>query len=212
MIYRHQATIGTCKRPFARDCGGRVYYANLTTRIATEQPMSQPAWTLTAAERRTLAAALDALLPPAGSFPAPSQTGIIDDFILRQVPASGAGAIAYPGLDGDSLRAIVARLAGADDLAAALVAFEREYPGDFLALWQLAVYGYYSRPETIAAIQRDHTPAYHGAPLPLGYAHAIAPWDPGDPLQNPQHQRGSYLPTSEVRRVALPSEAEKGRQ
>lgn len=34
-------------------------------------PMTGTAWTLTEAERRTLAAALDALLPPAGSFPRP---------------------------------------------------------------------------------------------------------------------------------------------
>ena len=165
--------------------------------------MSQPDWTLTDAERATLGAAFDALLPPDGTFPYPSQTRMIDDFILRRVPAPGSGWIPYPGLDSDGLRAIIALLAEATDMAAALAAFEREAPVDFRALWQLAVYGYYSRPETIAAIARDHTPAYHGAPLPLGYAHAIEPWDATDPLQNPQHRRGSYLPTEAVRRVDL---------
>jgi hypothetical protein len=165
--------------------------------------MSQPAWTLTDAERETLAAALDALLPPEGSFPAPSQTGMIDDFILRRVPAPGAGLVPYPGLDGDSLGAILARLADGADMTEALATLERERPEEFLALWRLAVYGYYSRPETIAAISRDLYAPYHGAPLPLGYAHAIEPWDPGDPLQNPQHQRGAYIPTEAVRRVEI---------
>lgn len=173
--------------------------------------MSQPAWTLTDGERRALGAILDALLPPEGSFPAPSQTRMIDDFILRRVPPAGAGMPLYPGLDGDSLRAIIARLAGATDPTAALADFEREAPADFLALWRLAVYGYYSRPETIAAIGRDHDTPYHGAPLPLGYADAIAPWDPDDPLQNPRHRRGAYLPTDRVRRVELPDEGTRGK-
>jgi hypothetical protein len=168
-----------------------------------ERAMSQPAWTLTDAERGTLAAALDALLPPEGSFPAPSQTGMIDDFILRQVPAPGTVMALYPGLDGDNLRALVARLAAGGAMTEALASLERDQPEEFLALWRLAVYGYYSRPETIAAIGRDHFAPYHGAPLPLGYAHAIAPWDPDDPLQRPQHSRGTYIPTEAVRRVDL---------
>jgi hypothetical protein len=165
--------------------------------------MSQPAWILTDAERGILAAALDALLPPEGSFPAPSQTEMIDDFILRRVPAPGATAVPYPGLDGDGLGAIIARLAEGGDATEALAELERERPEEFLALWRLAVYGYYSRPETIAAIGRDHYAPYHGAPLPLGYAHAIEPWDRDDPLQNPQHRRGAYIPTEAVRRVDL---------
>lgn len=172
--------------------------------------MSQPAWTLTEAERGTLAAALDALLPPEGSFPAPSQTGMINDFILRRVPAPGAGRVEYPGLDGDGLRAIIARLAGGSDAAETLTALERDHPAEFLALWRLAVYGYYSRPETIGAIGRDHYPPYHGAPLPLGYAHAIEPWNADDPLQNPQHRRGAFIPTEEVRRVDLAGLPDEG--
>jgi hypothetical protein len=56
-------------------------------------------WTLTDAQRATLAAALDALLPAEGSFPWPSATGTIDEFILRRVPTSGARWVPYPGLD-----------------------------------------------------------------------------------------------------------------
>ncbi len=41
---------------------------------------------LTHSERRALLAVLDALLPPSGSFPAPSETNIIDDFILKHCP------------------------------------------------------------------------------------------------------------------------------
>jgi hypothetical protein len=165
--------------------------------------VGDPGWTLTTAERTVLAAALDALLPPEGSFPLPSRTGLIDEFILRRVPPPGPGPPPYPGLDAAGLRALLARLAPHPDPAGGLAALERERPADFLALWRLAVYGYYSRPETLAAIRRDLAPAYHGAPLPLGYAHAIAPWDEGDPLQRPGHARGSYLPTDAVRRVDL---------
>jgi hypothetical protein len=166
-------------------------------------------WSLTEGERATLVAALDGLLPPAGSFPAPSATGMIDAFILRRVPATDAtvGTPPYPRIDSDGLRAILAALAtlAADlgGMTAALAALEREQPAEFTALWRLAVYGYYSRLETIAAIQRDLAPAYHGAPLPLGYAHAMAPWDAADPLQMPAHPRGRYTRTEDVRRVDL---------
>ncbi len=168
-----------------------------------------PAWDLTDIERATFASALDALLPPNGSFPRPSVTGLIDDFILRRVPATGTSSagLPYPRVDSDGLCAILttlATLAGdLGEMTAALTAFEQQHPAEFTALWRLAVYGYYSRPETIAAIQRDLAPAYHGAPLPLGYAHAIAPWDASDPLQMPSTPRGHYLRTADVRRVDL---------
>ena len=165
--------------------------------------MGEPGWSLSEDERRVLGAALDALLPPEGSFPLPSQTDMIEAFVLRRIPAPGAGTIPYPGIDGDGLRAILARLASGGEMTGALECLEHESPDEFLALWRLAVYGYYSRPETIAAIQRDLAPAYHGAPLPLGYAHAIAPWDPADPFQRPQRPRGGYIPTEAVARVDL---------
>jgi hypothetical protein len=175
-------------------------------------PMTGTPRTLTESERGTLAAALDALLPPEGSFPRPSETDLIDAFILRRVPPAGTMPVPYPGFDADGLRATLAELAEADGAVAGLERLERERPATFTALWRLAVYGYYSRPETIAAIARDHAPAYHGAPQPLGYAHAIAPWDARDPQQLPVAPRGSYLPTDAVRRVdlaALPREEDR---
>jgi hypothetical protein len=165
--------------------------------------MREPGWTLTDVERVTLGAALDALLPPEGSFPAPSATGVIDDFILRRVPPPGDCWVPYPWVDSDGLKAVLARLAGAQDATAALRRLESERPADFAILWRLAVFGYYSRPETIAAIARDHAPAYHGAPLPLGYDHAIGRWDPADPHQLPREPRGAYIATDDVRRVAV---------
>ena len=168
--------------------------------------MEQAHWSLTGEERRTLEAALDALLPPSGSFPLPSSTGIIDDFIYRRLEPSGSLPVPYPGLTADDLKAVLRRLDGPENMAAALERLEAEYPVAFKGLWALAVYGYYSRPEVIEAIQQDHAPAYHGAPLPLGYAHAIEPWNPDDPLQNPRQPRGSFIPTSAVRRVAKQEE------
>lgn len=168
--------------------------------------MTGARWTLTSDERSALADALDALLPPEGSFPLPSATGIIDDFILERVPVEAADVIPYPRLHAESLRAILPELAARSrdaDMTTALEWLEAEQPETFLALWRLTVFGYYSRPETIAAIQRDLTPGYHGAPQPIGYNHLIAPWDPDDPLQLPQDPRGSYVETGDVRRVDL---------
>jgi hypothetical protein len=155
---------------------------------------------LSAAERTTLAAALDALLPPAGSFPTPSETDMIDAFILEQVPPRGA-PLAYPGIDLDDLRAILADVQRDTDMTIALGRLEREAPARLQALWALAVFGYYSRPEVTAAIQRDLAPGYNGAPLPRGYAHVISPWDAKDALQMPRAARGWYIETADVRRA-----------
>jgi hypothetical protein len=166
--------------------------------------MPDAGWVLTDDERRVLGDALDALLPPEDSFPLPSETGLIEDFILRRVPERSEDVVPYPRITAAGLRAIVADLAARSDgdMTAALEALQQERPDDFAVLWRLAVFGYYSRPETIAAIQRDLTPGYHGAPLPLGYNHLITPWDPTDPLQFPQNPRGSYVPTDQVRPIA----------
>lgn len=154
------------------------------------------------AERATLAAALDALLPPTGSFPAPSETDMIEQFILEYLPAPGEPP-AYPGIDLDDLREILAFLDGNADMTGALRELEGNDPDRFQALWALAVFGYYSRPEVTAAIQRDLACEYHGAPLPRGYAHVISPWDRADPLQMPVAPPGRYIPTDDVRRVDL---------
>jgi hypothetical protein len=172
--------------------------------------MADSVWSLSDDERATLERALDALLPPSGSFPAPSHTSMIDAFILKRVPESDPDGRLYPALDAAGLRAVLATLQGADDMTAALSDLEQTEPVAFTALWRLAVYGYYSQPETLAAIQRDLAPAYHGAPLPLGYAHAMAPWDANDPLQMPRTPRGSFIPTDAVRRVDAPWLTERG--
>lgn len=157
---------------------------------------------LTVNERRTLEGALDALLPPDGSFPAPSETDMVDEFILKQIPSTGEPP-PYPGLDLDGLREIIAELAGHDDMTAALQELEQTSPTRFHALWALAVFGYYSRPTVTGSIQSDLAPGYHGAPLPLGYAHVIAPWDAADPRQMPSNPPGTYIATAEVQRVDL---------
>jgi hypothetical protein len=166
--------------------------------------MAEPGWSLSNDERATLEQALDALLPPAGSFPLPSQTSMIDAFILERVPESDPDERLYPALDAPALQRLLTALGSSDDMTAALADLEQAEPRVFTALWRLAVYGYYAQPETIAAIQRDLAPAYHGAPLPLGYAHAMAPWDANDPLQMPREPRGSFIPTDQVKPVEAP--------
>jgi hypothetical protein len=160
-------------------------------------------WELTDRERVTLGVALDALLPAEGSFPWPSEIRVIDDFILRRVPVAGLGQVPYPGLDESDLRAILTALAEQPEMTAALARLERDDPVHFLAFWRLAVYGYYSRPEVISAVARDLAPDYHGAPQPLGYAHAIPAWDASNALQNPRQPHGIWQRTEDVRRVEL---------
>lgn len=163
--------------------------------------MDGPTWTLSSGERRVLEAALDALLPPDGSFPVPSETRLIDDFIRPRVPAAGDAWVSFPWIDADALKAILHELAaGTDDITGALAKLEQSTPSRFLALWRLAVYGYYSRPETIAAIQRDLGVVYHGAPLPLGYPDVLPRFDPTDPLQLPVNAAGAYIATESVAR------------
>lgn len=157
---------------------------------------------LTDEERRTLESALDALLPPEGSFPAPSETDMIDAFILEQVPPAGEPP-PYPGLDFDSLREILARLGSNPDITAALGSLDRDDPVQFQALWALAVFGYYSRDSVTVAIQTDLAADYHGAPLPRGYAHVITPWDAADSRQLPSNPSGRYIATNEVQSVDL---------
>ncbi len=167
--------------------------------------VGNPGVTLSPQERATLAAALDALLPAEGSFPPPTATRIIDDFILRRVPSAGTPDPQWPGLDLGQLRGILAQLGNSDaaSMTVALAQLERDDPSSFRALWSLAVFGYYSRPEVIAAIGLDLAPAYHGAPLPLGYAHILTAWDSDDPLQLPSRPRGSYTATDDVAPVDL---------
>jgi len=86
-------------------------------------------------------------------------------------------------------------------MATALAHLEQESPSDFLALWRIAVYGYYSRPQTIAAIQRDLGVAYHGAPLPLGYPDVLPRFDVADALHMPANPVGSYVTTQAVTRI-----------
>jgi hypothetical protein len=150
----------------------------------------------------TLGATLDALLPPTGSFPPPSETDIVDGFILKHLPPPG-GPPVYPGLDTGQLAELLDMLAETEDIPAALERLEVNQPAHFQALWALAVFGYYSRPEVTVAIQSDLACEYHGAPLPLGYAHVIAAWDADDPLQKPVAPAGRYIATSDVRRADL---------
>ena len=166
--------------------------------------MADFGWSLSDDERVTLGQVLDALLPPTGNFPLPSQTKLIDEFILKRVPTEDANGQLYPRIDASALIQLLGDLQGSDNMTAALTRLEQEHPASFKSLWRLAVYGYYSQPETIAAIQRDLAPAYHGAPLPLGYADAIGRWDESDPLQLPRNPRGTFIPTDRVKRVDAP--------
>lgn len=165
--------------------------------------MADGVWDLTAEERRTLEDALDTLLPSEGSFPAPSECGVIDGFIRQRVVSEEVDSGAFPSINAKNLKRILGTLQGAENMTEALRELESREPARFMALWQLAVYGYYSRPDVIQAIQTDLNNEYHGAPLPHGYAHVLTPWDATHPLEMPCNPVGSYIGTDQVRPVNL---------
>lgn len=75
-----------------------------------------------------------------------------------------------------------------------LTAMESEDPASFLYLRELVYHGYYSSRRVLAAMV-DRGYRYHGAPQPLGYPST-------EELLTPSEQRGSFIPTDEVTRVA----------
>ena len=95
--------------------------------------------------------------------------------------------------DRDQLERIVAITCDAVSATDALRLLEAQHASDFGWLRELTYHGYYAAPAVLAAMS-DRGYAYHGAPQPLGYVIAERP-------RVPVERRGSYIPTSEVRRA-----------
>ena len=149
---------------------------------------------MTLDEDRVLASFMDTLLPGGSGFPAASATGMFDLLAVRLRAAD-------PGLLDRLLDALTARGElpdAADEWREAVARLEAVEPKLFDELRKYAYLTYYEQPETIAAL-RALGFRYNDAPLPEGY-----PAEASEPAWGrPQHGRGRWLPTTEVRRVDI---------
>lgn len=154
---------------------------------------------------RTLDAVIDTLIPGGDGFPAPSEVGV-RRFIERYVTPPGQPEIWYPFLPDRKLTARLDALDGFvesahDERARTLSQLERDEPGFFARLRDLVYQAYYSRPETVRAI--NTLPAgkdYRVSPQPYGYAEVIDNWDEALLAR----VTGSYTRTEDIVRVPLP--------
>jgi hypothetical protein len=144
-----------------------------------------------------LAALVDVLVPGDDAFPPASEVGVQAKLTDRLILMRGEGAVQalvealavaggpLAGLDRDGRTALVNRL-------------ERERPDEFLLIRNIVYLSYYESPAVHAAI-RAMGFTYHAIPLPAGYD--VGRFDPK--TDTPQHGRGAFVPTDEVRRVDL---------
>jgi hypothetical protein len=162
---------------------------------------------LTALQRAILRAASDEIIPPGEGFPAPSEVGVVEDFMPRYITPLGEEPRHFPFVAHEQFSTAVDALgqrfldAGPEERVETLRAVERDDPIFFGQLRDLVYYGYYSRAAVTDAI-RAHLPAggdYHGAPQPYGYAGVIEDWD----LSRLPRGRGRYIPTDRVRSIAV---------
>jgi hypothetical protein len=150
-----------------------------------------------------LLAFADVLIPPAGDFPAPSQTGILSYF-GRYIVDHRVEAAHFPFVSLDAVDELADQL-GKDFLRAyseernLLVQRLSEQNESLFVIFQALVYfAYYAQPEAVRAIQASGPAArdFHGPPQPYGYP-GEEPWDPA--LLS--HGRGTYIRTEDVQRV-----------
>lgn len=154
-----------------------------------------------------LKAASDEIIPPGDGFPAPSTVGVVEDFIPRYITPRGEEPRHFPFVAEAEFKASVDALgqpflqAQSAKRVEMLRVAERDDPTFFLQLKSLVYYGYYSRPAVTDAIRQNLEAGrdYRGAPQPYGYATCIEDWD----MSQLPIGRGRYIPTSEVRRVAV---------
>jgi hypothetical protein len=170
--------------------------------------------TFTDKQIEILKAASDEIIPPGDGFPAPSAVGVVEDFIPRYITPRGEEPEHFPFVAEAGFKASVDVLGQRflDSPSAKRVemlrATERDDPTFFLEMKTLVYYGYYSRPVVTDAIRHNLEAGrdYRGAPQPYGYARSIEDWD----LTKLPRGRGRYIPTAEVKRVAVVQPAGSG--
>jgi hypothetical protein len=163
---------------------------------------------------RVLKAASDELIPPGEGFPAPSEVGVIEDFLGRYITPGGQEPTHFPFASEDDFKAHVNAL-GEDFLVgdsarrvATLKKVEQESSAFFSQLLSLVYYGYYSRPQVIEAIRTNLVAGrdYHGPPQPYGYLSELEQWDDSKLPRG----RGTYIQTADVKPAAIKAKGTTG--
>ncbi len=146
----------------------------------------------------TLRELVDVLIPGEGEeWPSASLAGVhgLLGFRLQELRGEGAVQALAAALDscGGPLTAL-----DEEGRVAVVARLEQEQPELFTAVRNAAYLAYYESPAVIPAIQALGQP-YRAIPYIGGY-----PQEPFDPERDrPRHNRGSYIPTDEVRPVDL---------
>ena len=133
-----------------------------------------------------LAAVADAMIPGDENYPSAGEAHVVDFVQARINPA-----------EHEALERLLANI-GVED-AAAIAAWLTELEEDntsALELLRFLVYSAYYRDEAVVRAINRRGYDYHAAPMPYGYE---VPED----IPLPDGSRGSYTPTTEVRRVEL---------
>ena len=158
-------------------------------------------------QHAVLDALADAIIPPGGGFPAPSEVDVAG-FVARYTAPTGQLPPWYPYLAEDDLKARLDALsARTEEAVAALTALEKDDPAFFTVLRDVVYFGYYSRPAVTRAINATVPAArdYRNTPQPYGYLGGLEEWD----SELFSRVRGSFLATTEVKPLdRLPNFAE----
>jgi len=140
-----------------------------------------------------LARVVDAIIPGDALFPSASRVGVSEKLLERGFRTIG------PDFAGRLDRALGLTDAASDEaIAAALAAWEARDPAGFEDMLTIVYLSYYEALPVKSAIRAlGHD--YHDTPQPGGYR--MSAFDPANPHENPQHRRGAYVPTDDVRPV-----------
>jgi hypothetical protein len=142
---------------------------------------------------RLLSRVVDAIIPGDELFPAASRVGVQEKLLERGFKTLG------PDFSTELGEALALSETASDaEIVAALSAWEARDPASFEEMLTIVYLSYYEALPVKAAIRAlGHD--YHDTPQPGGYA--MSPFDPANPLENPRHRRGRYVPTEAVKPV-----------
>jgi hypothetical protein len=182
---------------------------DVTIRSGSKPPLGGwlPPAALSAPQADVLNAIADELIPGGEGFPPPSGVNVVG-FIVRYVAPSGQEAKWYPFLTEaefarrlDELGSAFVSASSAERVQV-LIGLERDDAEFFGRLRDMVYYAYYSRPEVVAAINRNLEAGrdYRNSPQPYGYTDVMDDWD--DDLLS--RVKGTYTRTEDVVRLPLP--------
>ena len=146
---------------------------------------------------RLLAALVDTLIPGDEGWPAANVVGVQADLATRLVQERGEDALEQVL---DTLNAEASALLSSDEPSrvAAIAAWEARDPALFGWVRDAVYLTYYESPVVVQAINA-HGHRYKLIPHVDGYR--LPPFDAA--RDTPRHGRGVWIPTGEVRRVAI---------